>query len=253
MSPACPEIIRSSTCLGTCLEATPFWMLFLLALYLQLGQTPDWKSHFFWVYSWFFDEENGQGSGQMVRRFFVSIFASPFFFLNNRHNIATYITGTVRQLHNQIKGVICHIVQIHSTTTLRPYPSSIVYTVQFLICPVSFARSIAAIDGEGSTGEDAICDLFFFEIWVWGGEKQHLRVGNVAMGSCHCLWFEGTEGLGFRSRWMKWRRESFREFWDEGLRGRWRKHQPERMSNLYKLTNRGHTCSWCLYLLSLVR
>jgi len=100
------------------------------------------------VYSWFFDEENGQGSGQMVRRFFVSIFASPFFFLNNRHNIATYITGTVRQLHNQIKGVICHIV----------------YTVQFLICPVSFARSIAAIDGEGSTGEDAICDLFFFEI-----------------------------------------------------------------------------------------
>jgi len=31
-------------------------------------------------------------------------------------------------------------------------------------CPVAFARYASTIDGEGSTGEDAMCDLLFFEI-----------------------------------------------------------------------------------------
>ena len=64
------------------------------------------------------------------------------------------------QLHNQNEeGFICYIVQIHCTTNLRPCSSSIV--VQ---CAVAFARYASTIDGEGSTGEDAMCDLLFFEI-----------------------------------------------------------------------------------------
>ena len=65
---------------------------------------------------------------------------------------------TVHQLHNQNKeGFISYIVQIHSTTTLRPCSSSIE-------CPIAFARYTSTIYGEGSTGEDVMCDLLFFEI-----------------------------------------------------------------------------------------
>ena len=40
-------------------EAVLYWMV-LMALYLQLGLAPVWKSPFFWVYSWFLRKRVGR-------------------------------------------------------------------------------------------------------------------------------------------------------------------------------------------------
>ena len=213
----------------------------LMTLYLQLGQTPVWKYPFFWVYPWFLRKIMGR---LLDRLWGLPFFFKFFIFFIFLKGCLTFITVWIQYWYYppiaqpNKEGFICYIVQIHSTTTLRPCSSSLV-----LQCPVAFARHASTIDDEGSMGEDVMCDLLFFEIWVWGGEKQHLRVGNAATGSCHCLWFEEIKGLGFWLRWIKWRRE----------RERVNTNQKKKLSNLYKLTNSGHICSWCLFLLSLIR